>query len=98
MLTAFTRAKIGTCAPKRPWGVPDPPGGGGGAVMEGGGIGVRLAAQIVIEILLPSARHLKERLTISQSVGQPISQSVSQSGKLSVRQKHTVLGFFSGGP
>ena len=33
------------------------------------------------EILLPSAVHLKERLTVSQSVPDP--------GQQSVRQKHT---------
>ena len=40
------------------------------------------------EILLPSAVHLEERLTVSQSVPEPRQQAV--------RQKHTVWVFCSG--
>ena len=43
--------------------------------------------KIVKKILLPSAVHLEERLTVSQAVPEP--------GQQSVRQKHTVLGFLS---
>ena len=52
------------------------------------------------QILLPSAKHLEERLTVSQSVSQSGKQPVSQSGKQPVRQsrqtgrqKHTVWLF-----
>jgi hypothetical protein len=45
-------------------------------------------------ILLPSARHLKKRLTVSQSVSQSgkqsIRQSVGQAGRQTDGQKHTV--------
>ena len=41
------------------------------------------------KILLPSARHLKERLTVSQSVG--------QAGRQTGRQKHKVGVLFSRG-
>ena len=44
------------------------------------------------------ARHLEERLTVSQSVSQSgkqsVSQSVAQAGKQIGRQKHTVWLFF----
>ena len=46
------------------------------------------------EILLPSARHLEERLTVSQSVSQSgkqsVRQSVGQAGRQTGRQKHTL--------
>ena len=45
------------------------------------------------QILLPSARHLEERLTVSQSVIQSGKQSVSQwiglAGRQTGTQKHT---------
>ena len=50
------------------------------------------------EILLPSARHLEERLTVSHSVNQSgkqsVRQSVGQEGRQPSRQKHTVWLFF----
>ena len=47
-------------------------------------------------ILLPAARHLEERLTVSQSVSQATSQSGSQSGKQAGRQagRNRQFGFF----
>ena len=49
------------------------------------------------EIVLPSARHLKERLSVSQSVSQSgkqsVRQSVGQAGRQTGRQKHTVWLF-----
>ena len=46
------------------------------------------------KILLPSARHLQERVTFSQSVSQSgKSQSGSQLGKQAGKQKHTVWLF-----
>ena len=50
------------------------------------------------EILLPSARHLEERLTVSQSVSQSGSRSGKQAGRQTGRQKHAVWLFFSRGP
>ena len=45
-------------------------------------------------ILLPSARHLEERLeSVSYADSQPISQSARQAGKQIGRQKHTVWFF-----
>ena len=41
--------------------------------------------QHILQILLPSAVHLEERLTVSQAVPEP--------GQQSVRQKHTVWVF-----
>ena len=48
------------------------------------------------KILLPSAVHLEERLTVSQSVNQSVSQASSQSGKQAGRQadRNTQFGFF----
>ena len=49
------------------------------------------------QILLPSAVHLKKRLTVSQSVSQSGKQSVRQSVGQAGRQTEThSLGFFSG--
>ena len=49
------------------------------------------------EILLPSARHLEERYTVSQSVSQSgqqsVRQSVRQAGRQADRQKQTVWLF-----
>ena len=46
------------------------------------------------KILLPPARHLEERLTVSQSVSQSgkqsVRQSVRQAGRQTGRQKHAV--------
>ena len=44
--------------------------------------------KIVWEILLPSAVHLEERLTVSSSVSQSLSQASSQS------DRNTQFGFF----
>ena len=50
------------------------------------------------EILLPSAVHLEERLTVSQLVSysnkQLAMQSVGQAGRQGSKQQHTGLGFF----
>ena len=43
-----------------------------------------------VKILLPSAVHLKERLTASQSVSLSGKQSVGQADRQTGRQKHTV--------
>ena len=43
---------------------------------------------------MPSARHLEERLTDSQSVSQSVSQASSQSGSRWDKQAHTVWPFF----
>ena len=45
------------------------------------------------QILLPSARHLEERLTVSLSGKQSVKQSVGQAGRQTGRQKHTVWLF-----
>ena len=51
------------------------------------------------KILLPSAVHLEERLTVSQSVSSSGKQSFRQSVRQAGRQGEThSLGFFSGGP
>ena len=48
-------------------------------------------------ILLPSARLLEERLTVSQSVSQAVSQAVSWASRQADRQAEThSLAFFSG--
>ena len=47
----------------------------------------------VSKIRLPSARHLEERLKVSQSVSQSGKQSVGQAGRQTGRQKHTVCLF-----
>ena len=49
------------------------------------------------EILVPSARHLEERLTVSQSVSQSVSQAVSQAVGRANRQagRNTQFGFVS---
>ena len=51
----------------------------------------------VQKILLPSARHLEERLTVSQSVTesgkQSVRQYVGQTGRQTGMQKHTVWLF-----
>ena len=50
-----------------------------------------------LKILLPSAVHLEERLTVSQSVSESGKQSVRQSVGQAGRQTEThSLGFFSG--
>ena len=58
-----------------------------------------LERSISKQILLPSARHLEERLTVSQSASQPgkqsARQSVGQAGKQTGRQAEThSLAFF----
>ena len=55
-----------------------------------------LAANWKREILLPSAVHLEERLTVSQSVSQSGKQSVSQTVSRASRQadRNTQFGFF----
>ena len=57
----------------------------------------RLAPKAPEKILLPSAVHLEERLTVSQSVSWSGKQSVTQSVGQTGRQTEThSLGFFSG--
>jgi hypothetical protein len=57
-------------------------------------LSVECSATTTIQILLPSAVHLEETLTVSQqSVKQASSQSDSQLGKQAGRQKHTVWVF-----
>ena len=49
-----------------------------------------------VKVLLPSAVHLEERLTVSQSVSQSGQQSVRQSfGQAGRRTETHSLGFFS---
>ena len=58
----------------------------------------KFRSKLKYRILLPSVRHLEERLTVSQSVRQSGKQSVSRESRRADRQAEThSLAFFSGG-
>ena len=62
--------------------------GGGGSNYQGGGGIFRAGENMNLQILLPSAVHLEERLTVSQSVPEPASRQ---------SDRYTQFGFFVSG-
>ena len=62
-------------------------------LIRGRSLDLTMTSNVAEKILLPSARHLEERLTVSQSVSQSVRHSVGQAGRQTGRQKHTVWLF-----